>query len=330
MSTIITINAPITLPPPLAISAPITIGYAGKSRYQSYLDTTADDPPMSEAEWSTASGGTMTAEQIAAAYDAETDLATTPEIQTGTETATRRINPAVLNAAITAIAQGIVNAVINAAPGALDTLDELAAALGDDANFAATVTTALAGKYGAGSSPNFANVPFGNGSVGPSNYNGFPALKSGSYDVACWTYTRGIWIGVNEIFGASSAIEPSTGYADVGLSRSGPSTWAMGDGTPGNKTGTLELKYIKSNYVDGNISAYHDTIGMAIISPYGLRIYQPGWTLTASIDSATGNASFTGDIEATTIAKGVILKSPDGTRYRVTMANGGTLAIAAV
>jgi hypothetical protein len=35
---------------------------------------------------------------------------------------------------------------INSAPGALDTLDELAAALGDDANFAASVTTSLAGK----------------------------------------------------------------------------------------------------------------------------------------------------------------------------------------
>ena len=39
-----------------------------------------------------------------------------------------------------------VNAVIAAAPAALNTLDELAAALGDDANYAATVTTALAGK----------------------------------------------------------------------------------------------------------------------------------------------------------------------------------------
>lgn len=39
-----------------------------------------------------------------------------------------------------------VNALVNAAPGALDTLDELAAALGDDANFAATVTAALAAK----------------------------------------------------------------------------------------------------------------------------------------------------------------------------------------
>ena len=39
-----------------------------------------------------------------------------------------------------------VNAVIASAPAALDTLDELAAALGDDANYAATITTALAGK----------------------------------------------------------------------------------------------------------------------------------------------------------------------------------------
>ena len=39
-----------------------------------------------------------------------------------------------------------VNAVIASAPAALDTLDELAAALGDDANFATTVTNSLATK----------------------------------------------------------------------------------------------------------------------------------------------------------------------------------------
>lgn len=39
-----------------------------------------------------------------------------------------------------------INNLVAAAPGALDTLDELAAALGDDANFATTVTNALAGK----------------------------------------------------------------------------------------------------------------------------------------------------------------------------------------
>lgn len=44
-----------------------------------------------------------------------------------------------------AIAAAIA-ALVNSSPAALDTLKELADALGDDANFAATMTTALAGK----------------------------------------------------------------------------------------------------------------------------------------------------------------------------------------
>ncbi len=48
----------------------------------------------------------------------------------------------------TAFVQAAIAALLNAAPAALDTLDELAAALGDDADFAATITTALAGKQG--------------------------------------------------------------------------------------------------------------------------------------------------------------------------------------
>lgn len=47
-----------------------------------------------------------------------------------------------LSAAVTAA----IDALIGGAPGALDTLNELAAAINDDASFAATVTTALAGK----------------------------------------------------------------------------------------------------------------------------------------------------------------------------------------
>ena len=41
-----------------------------------------------------------------------------------------------------------VAAVVDASPGALDTLNELAAALGDDANFAATISTALSERVG--------------------------------------------------------------------------------------------------------------------------------------------------------------------------------------
>lgn len=57
-------------------------------------------------------------------------------------------------AAATAVA-----AVIDAAPGALDTLNELAAALGDDADFAGTVTTTLAGKSDTAHTHNGTYVP---------------------------------------------------------------------------------------------------------------------------------------------------------------------------
>lgn len=50
--------------------------------------------------------------------------------------------PAARDAAISAAIAGL----LNSAPGALDTLDELAAALGDDPNFATTVTNSLATK----------------------------------------------------------------------------------------------------------------------------------------------------------------------------------------
>lgn len=48
--------------------------------------------------------------------------------------------------ATTAYTDAAIAALIASAPGVLDTLDEIAAALGDDPNFAATMTTALAGK----------------------------------------------------------------------------------------------------------------------------------------------------------------------------------------
>lgn len=52
------------------------------------------------------------------------------------------VSEAQLNAAVAAAVAGLVDS----APSSLDTLNELAASLGDDANYAATITAALAGK----------------------------------------------------------------------------------------------------------------------------------------------------------------------------------------
>lgn len=70
------------------------------------------------------------------------ELASLAEVATGTDVL-RAVTPAGARQERTALKAEILGAGV---PGALDTLDELAAALADDANFAATVTTSLAGK----------------------------------------------------------------------------------------------------------------------------------------------------------------------------------------
>jgi hypothetical protein len=69
------------------------------------------------------------------------ELATNAETITGTDMV-RATHPAGVNAAISAA----ITALVNSSPAALNTLNELAIALGNDANFATTMTNALAGK----------------------------------------------------------------------------------------------------------------------------------------------------------------------------------------
>lgn len=67
---------------------------------------------------------------------------TAAEAAAGTETAGRVVSPKVLSDFVKGETAGLVNS----APAALDTLKELADALGNDENFATTVTNSLAGK----------------------------------------------------------------------------------------------------------------------------------------------------------------------------------------
>lgn len=70
------------------------------------------------------------------------ELATLAEVATGSDTA-RAVTAAGVRQERLALKNEILGAGV---PAALDTLDELAAALGDDANFASTVTTGLANR----------------------------------------------------------------------------------------------------------------------------------------------------------------------------------------
>lgn len=93
---------------------------------------------------------------LQAALDVKAALAS-PAL-TGTPTAPTAVaGTNTTQLATTAFVAVAIGALIDAAPGAMDTLNELAAALGDDPNFAATVTNALAGKLAAAS--NLADLP---------------------------------------------------------------------------------------------------------------------------------------------------------------------------
>jgi len=58
--------------------------------------------------------------------------------------------------------------------------------------------------------------------------------------------------------------------------------------------------------------------------------YGPDGSTAAILINQTALTAATGDVEVATIAKGLILKSPNGTRYRVTVSNAGALVVTAV
>lgn len=109
--------------------------------------------------WTTISGGgtysagtgiTLTGSVFAADLTVVAPLAS-PAF-TGTPTApTQTAGNNTTRIATTAFVSAAIAALVDGAPGTIDTLNELAAALGDDPNFATTITTSLAGKLTAAS-----------------------------------------------------------------------------------------------------------------------------------------------------------------------------------
>lgn len=127
------------------------------------VDNTSDaDKPISSAAQAALNG------KAALDSPALTGTPTAPTPPAGTNTA---------QLATTAFVTAAVAALIDGAPGAIDTLNELAAAINDDPNFAATITGALADKLA--KSANLSDLTdtaeawanLGGGSLGRQNAN---------------------------------------------------------------------------------------------------------------------------------------------------------------
>jgi hypothetical protein len=99
----------------------------------------------------------------------------------------------------------------------------------------------------------------------------------------------------------------NAGYPQMALQSNG-GTWQVGVSTGNDlafRRGTSGSNY--PLWLDSS-----DNVGIGTTSP-GSKLEVQG-----------------GDIEVDDSASGLILKSPDGTRYRITVANGGTLTVTAV
>ena len=157
---------------------------------QSYADTAEADAIATAAADATTKADAAQAAAEATAAGANTSLQTAMEsyadtaeadaISTAASDATTKANAAVVTA--NGYTDTQVAALVDSAPGTLDTLNELAAALGDDANYAASVTAAISAAQTAAQNyadANDANTTYtaGNGMT----LSGTEFLMSGSY-----------------------------------------------------------------------------------------------------------------------------------------------------
>ena len=97
--------------------------------------------------------GTITATTFSGDLSGTINTATTGTTQSASDNSTKLATTAYVTTALSNL--------VDSAPGTLNTLNELAAALGDDANFSTTITNSLATKVGLTAATGAATIPAG-------------------------------------------------------------------------------------------------------------------------------------------------------------------------
>ena len=141
-----------------------------------------------------------------------------------------------------------VTAVIDAAPAALDTLNELAASLNDDANFAGTMTTNLATKLALAGGTMTGNI-----AMGSKNITGLAAPAAGG-DAANKTYVDGQVTTINSTISALDTDDVAEGSnlywttaRGIAVSDARIALANIGDLANVNTTGAAADKFLKYN-----------------------------------------------------------------------------------
>jgi hypothetical protein len=142
---------------------------------------------------------------------------------TGVPTApTAAANTNTTQVATTAYVQTELTDLLNGAPGALDTLNELASALGNDANYSTTITTALAGKL-----PLAGGTMTGAIAMGTNKITGM-GTPTVSTDAATKGYVDGVTVAPSNLTGPITSVGSATSIA----SQTGTGTKFVVDTSP--------------------------------------------------------------------------------------------------
>ena len=181
--------------------------------------------------------------------------------------------------ATTAFVSTAVSNLIDGAPGALDTLNELAAALGDDADYAATTTTALAARLSS-----TATVTLTGDVTGTANFSANTASISATIaanSVALGTDTTGNYVqqGATSGNGISGSVNSEGGTFTV-----------TSNATSANTANTIVYRDGSGNFSAGTVTATATTAQYADLAE----------NYTADADYEAGTVvSFGGDAEVT-------------------------------
>ena len=214
-------------------------------------------------------------------------------------------------------ATNIVASITDSAPATLDTLNELAAALGDDPNFATTVTNSIATKAPI-SNPTFTGVVTLTGDLVKTDTGNNVGYKLGT---AASPSGRTFLILDSD---ASDGVGAGSDYTYIGSDQS----FLMGDLTMRNGSITAtsfigdgsQLTGLPAGYTDSDVASYLNSGTSGNVKATGHVESVAGFfindvTISSSYSIPTGkNAMTAGPV---TIADGVVIEIPDGSTWTV-------------
>jgi hypothetical protein len=211
--------------------------------------------------------------------------------------------------ATTAFVQAVVAALVDSSPAALNTLNELAAALGDDPNFATTMTNALAAKAPL-ASPALTGAP-----TAPT-----ASSATSTTQIATTAFVKGLF---NDLYGGSVSAGFDTLFEiEAALGLKAPLASPALTGTPtaptpsnaDNSTKLATTAYVKALFTDfygGSVSAGFDTL-VEIEAVVGSKapLASPALTGVPTAPTAAGGTNTTQLATTAFVTAGLAPKAP--------------------